>query len=76
MLLFSHSVTWTPTLFNPMDYRPCLAPLSMGFSRQEYWSGLSFPSPRDPPNLGINPSLVHWQADSLPLSHQGSPSKT
>ena len=31
----------------------CQAPLSMGFSRQEYWSGLLFPSPRDLPNPGI-----------------------
>ena len=31
----------------------CLAPLSMGFSRQEYWSGLPFPSPGDLPHLGI-----------------------
>ena len=31
------------------------APLSMGFSRQEYWSGLPFPSPRDLPNPGIEP---------------------
>ena len=31
------------------------APLSMGFSRQEYWSGLPFPSPEDLPNLGIEP---------------------
>ena len=31
------------------------APLSMGFSRQEYWSGLPFPSPRDLPNPGIKP---------------------
>ena len=33
----------------------CQAPLSMGFSRQEYWSGLPFPSPRDLPNPGIEP---------------------
>ena len=33
----------------------CQAPLSMGFSRQEYWSGLSFPSPGDLPNPGIKP---------------------
>jgi len=46
------------------------APLSMGFPRQEYWSGLPFPSPRDLPDPGSNPSLMHWQADSLPLSHQ------
>ena len=31
----------------------CQAPLSMGFSRQEYWSGLPFPSPGDLPDLGI-----------------------
>ena len=33
----------------------CQAPLSMGFSRQEYWSGLPFPSPGDLPNPGIKP---------------------
>ena len=88
------------------------APLSMGFSRQECWSELPFPSPGDLPNPGIehrsptlqadallseppgkpqktrvschtllqgifptqglNPSLLHWQADSLPLSHHRS----
>ena len=40
----------------------CQAPLSTGFSRQEYWSGLPFPSPGDLPNPGIEPAL---QADSL-----------
>ena len=34
----------------------CQAPLSMGFPRQEYWSGLSFPSPGDLPNSGIEPA--------------------
>ena len=34
---------------------PCQAPLSMGFSRQEYWSGLPVPSPGDLPNPGIKP---------------------
>ena len=54
----------------------CQAPLSMGFSKQEYWSGLPCPSPGDLPNPGIklrssaSPAL---QADSLLLSHQGSP---
>ena len=43
------------------------SPLSMKFSRQEYWSGLPFPSP------GIKPQSPALQADSLPLSHQGSP---
>ena len=42
------------------------APLSMGFSRQEYWSGLPFPSPEDLPNLGIKPKSPALQADSLP----------
>ena len=39
-------------LFNPMDV-PCQAPLSMGFPRQEYWSGLPFPSPGNLPDPGI-----------------------
>ena len=50
------------------------APLSVGLSRQEYWSRC--PSPGHLPNPGSNPSLpglLNWQADSLPLSHQGSP---
>ena len=47
----------------------CQAPQSMGFPRQEYWSGLPFPFPRDLPNLGIKPVSPIWQADSLPLSH-------
>ena len=41
------------------------APLSMGFSRQEYWSGLPFPSPGDLPNPGIKPGSPAWQADAL-----------
>ena len=41
------------------------APLSMAFSRQEYWSGLSFPSPGDLPDLGIEPGSPALQADSL-----------
>ena len=48
------------------------APLSMGCSRQEYWSGLPFPSPGNLPPQGSKPSLLHWQVDTLPLSHQGS----
>ena len=49
------------------------APLSMGFSRQECWSGLPFPPPGDLPQPGIELCLLHWQADSLPLSHLGIP---
>ena len=44
----------------------CQAPLSMGFSRQEYWSELPFPSPGDLPNPGIEPGSPALQADSLP----------
>ena len=49
------------------------APLSMGFSRQEQWSGLLCPPPGDLPNPGIEPAAPALQEASLPLSHQGSP---
>ena len=42
------------------------APLSMGFSRQEYWGGLPFPSLGDPPDPGIEPKSSALQAVSLP----------
>ena len=42
------------------------APLSMGFSRREYWSGLPFPSPGDLPDPGIEPRSPVLQADALP----------
>ena len=44
----------------------CQVPLSMGFSRQEYWSGLPFPSPGDLPDPGVEPESPALQADSLP----------
>ena len=47
-----------------------LAPMSMEYSRQEYWSRLPFPAPGDLPQPGIEPHLfhlLHWQANSLPL---------
>ena len=47
------------------------ASLFMGFSRQEYCSGLPFPSPRDLPDPGIEPRSPALQADTLPLSHLG-----
>ena len=50
------------------------APLSMGFSRQDYWSGLSCPPTGDSPDLGIEPTSVMspaWQAGSLPLAPPG-----
>ena len=44
----------------------CQAPQSMEFSRQEYWSGLPFPSPGDLRNPGIEPRSPALQADALP----------
>ena len=44
----------------------CQAPLSMGFSSQDYWSGLPFPSPGDLPNPGIEPRSPALQAKSSP----------
>ena len=49
------------------------ASLSMGFSRQESWSGLPFPPPGNLPDPRIEPVSPALQADSLLLSHQGSP---
>ena len=50
------------------------APPSMGFSRQEYWTGLPFPSPEDLPNSGIEPGSPALQADALPSKPPGKPS--
>ena len=52
----------------------CQAPLSMGFSRQEYWSGLPFPSPGDLPDAGIEPRSPALQAEALPSEPPGKPS--
>ena len=51
----------------------CQAPLSIGFSRQEYWNGLPLPSPADHPDPGIKPVSPALQEDSLLLSHPGKP---
>ena len=48
------------------------AALSIGFSKQEYWSELPFLLQGIFPIQGLNLHLLHWQADSLPLRHQGS----
>ena len=64
-----------PALCHSMDWAG-QAPLSMGFSRQEYWSGLPFPPPADLPDPGIKPASLAspaLQVDFLPLSHLGSP---
>ena len=49
------------------------ASLSMGFSRQEYWSGLSFPSPGDLPNPGIKPRSPALHVDPLQSEPSGKP---
>ena len=53
----------------------CKAPLSIGFSRQEHWSGLPFPSPGDLPNTGIETGSPALQEDALLFELQGSPKK-
>ena len=54
-----------PTLATPWTIA-CQAPLSIGFSRQEYWNGLPFLSPEDLSNPGTKPQSPAMQADSLP----------
>ena len=71
LLLFSHSVV-SDSFVTPWTVARQV-PLSMGFSRQEDWSGLPFPSPGDLPSPGIEPVSPTLQTDSLPLRHLGSP---
>ena len=54
----------------------CLAPLTMGYPKQEYWNRLQIPTPGDLPNSGIevpSPETPALAADSLPLNHLESP---
>ena len=51
----------------------CQTPLSMEFSRQEYWSGLQFPSPGDLPDPGIEPGSPELLVDSLLVEPPGKP---
>ena len=60
-------------LCDPTDCVAYQAPMSMGFPRQECWSGLPFPSPGGLPDPGTKPASAAWQAGSSPLSHVGSP---
>ena len=62
-----------PTLYDPTGCS-LQAPLSMGFSRQEHWSGLPQAPPHDIPNPGIDSGLLLCRRVLHPLSHQGSPS--
>ena len=65
-----------PTLCDPTDYIAYQAPPSMGFSRQEYWSGLRFPSPGDLPNPGTELRSSTLQEDSLPSEPREKPQTT
>ena len=55
----------------PWTVAPPQSPLSMVFPRQEYWSGLPFPSPGDLLNPGIELIFLHWQVGCLPLKPPG-----
>ena len=68
-LLFSHPVVSSATPWTVARYTP----LSMGFSRQEYWTGLLFPSLGDLPIPGTEPTSPAGQSDYYSLSHQKSP---
>ena len=65
--------------FRPHELQPAQAPLPTGFPRQEYWSGLPFPTPEDLPDPGmksmslISPALAGEIFFFLPLHHLGSP---
>ena len=61
-----------PTVCNPWTVAH-QAPLSVGFASKNAGVGCHFLLQGIFPNQGLNPCLLHWQADSLPLSHQGSP---
>ena len=72
VLCCAMSLLSCPTLCDPMDCS-LLGSSSMGFSRQEYWCGLPFPSPEDLPHPGIKPGSPALQADSLLFELEGSP---
>ena len=64
LVTFDSAIPWTVA---------SQAPLSLGFSRQEHWSGLPFPSLGDLPNPRIDPGLLHCRQIPYHLSYQGSP---
>ena len=73
LLLFSRLVV-SDSFVTPWT-AACQALLSVGFSRQEYWSGLPCPPPGDLPNPAIEPGSPALHADSLPAELPGKPSK-
>ena len=68
----SHSAV--PDSLQPHILQPIRLLCTWEFSRQEYWSGLPFPSPGDLPNLGMEPDLLYCRHIIYWLSYQGSPS--
>ena len=82
-LILCHPLLLLPPIFSSMLSHvqlfvtlwtvTCQAPLSMGFSRQEYQSQLPCLPPGDLPDPGVEPTSPALQVDSLPLSHWGSP---
>ena len=64
-----------PTLCDPMDCRLPGSSVHSGFSKQEHWSGLPFPSPEDLPDPGIEPGSPTLEADALPSEPPGRPSE-
>ena len=77
LLLFSQYVVYSLSsdrfFCNSMDYIAPPGSSVHGIPRQEYWSGLPFPTPGDLPEPGIKHVNMHWQVDPLPLSLQRSP---
>ena len=70
LCMCAKSLQLSLTLCNPVDHS--VPDSSVGFSRQEYWSGLPFLSPGDLPDSGVEPMSSAWQVDSLLLCHVGS----
>ena len=70
--LISFRIDWLPALDSPyMLFFPI--PASVGFSRQEYWSGLPFPSPGDLPDPGMEPRSPTLQVEALTSAPPGKP---
>ena len=67
---------WCLTLCDPAVCSPLRLLSLWGVTREEYWSGLPYPSPGDLPNPGIEPRSATLQADSLPAEPQGNPKNT